>query len=139
MPIAGGKPRTCRVVGHRHARGRDLVERHIAGARGAGLRQAHDPQHARGVRLHGRTRRLANRPLQHQRARVIGDATHDVEATGGTRDDDLTPGLEQPACGFERMHLERLDQFEEPRDIKASEHGASEPARSARARNGASV
>ena len=59
-----------------------------------------------GPPLHGHARGFPDRPLQHERARVVGDAAHDVEPPGRAgdehrRSDDAAVGVERPAAGGE--------------------------------------
>ncbi len=64
----------------------EQIERHPRDVRARGVRRL-DVQDAIGAPLHGHARGLADRPLQHQRAGVVGDAAHDVEPPRGAGDE----------------------------------------------------
>ena len=123
VPVrVGGKPGACHVVGHRRYPGGERIQRHIADPRRTCVRQAHDPQRTRRIRLHGGKRGLTNRPLQHERAGVVGDAAHHVEATWRPRDHDVPARFEQPARRLERMVVERLEAGDEAGSVRAFAH-----------------
>ena len=69
-PLAGARVRRSAVL--------EEIERHSGDVRARGVRRL-DVQDAIGAPLHGHARGLPDRPLQHQRAGIVGDAAHDVE------------------------------------------------------------
>ena len=73
------------------------VERQLGNARrllGA-LGQADQAEAPVAAQAHGHERGLAQRPLEDQRARIVGDATHEVEAARSPRDHDLVRDAEK--------------------------------------------